>query len=292
MMAFHVFHPFAVFALVTACMATAPDEQPLVKVASLPPVLDECSGLVRLRDDLFIGLNDSGDEAKLYRFVEGRAEADEVTIRTADNRDWEEMAVDSQFVYIADTGNNGNDRDDLCIYRIPRTGLDTAASARAERIGMRYPGRDDLRPSNRHNYDCEAIIAYGDFLYLFSKNRGDLRSDLYRIPAVPGDYEATWLGRIDVGGLITGADWRPAKNGHIELVLVGYSVLSKKKYKPFLMYADSVDLSRYSATTFKRYTYDELLQTETVMFSGPNEVLLTNEGEHGDEGFLYSFRLH
>jgi hypothetical protein len=272
-------------------MATVPTEQPLVKVASLPSVLDECSGLVRLQDDLFIGLNDSGDEARLYRFAEGRTDAEEVRILNADNRDWEEMAADSQFVYIADTGNNGNDRNDLCIYRVPRAGLEAADSARAERIDMRYPGRDDLRPSNRHNYDCEAIIAYGDYLYLFSKNRGDLRSDLYRVPARPGDHEATWLGRIEVGGLITGADWRPAKNGLVEIVLVGYSVLSKKKYKPFLMYADAVDLSRYSSTAFRRYAYDELLQTETVMFNGPDEVLLTNEGEHGDEGFLYSFRL-
>jgi len=282
---------FWVGAWLAACLPIQPGQAPLVRLASLPDALDECSGLIQLPDGRYIGLNDSGDQAVLYRFESGQSKADRIVVSGATNRDWEELATDSTYLYISDTGNNGNTRDDLCVYRVPLAGLEQLDTVLADRIGFAYPGRTSYQHSNRHNYDCEAIIARQGQLYFFSKNRGNGKSDVYRIPASPGQYTGEKIGQIDAGGLVTGADWRPGPEGRIELVLVGYNALSKKLYKPFLLYASSLDLADVDQGAFKRYDLGEFLQTETVVFSGPREVTLTNEGEHGDPAYLYRLDL-
>lgn len=282
---------FWVGAWLAACLPIQPGTAPLVRLASLPDELDECSGLIQLSDGRYIGLNDSGDQAVLYRFESGEAKAEHIVVTGATNRDWEELATDSNYLYISDTGNNGNTRDDLCVYRVPLAGMDHLDTVSAERIGFSYPDRGEIRHSNRHNYDCEAIIVRQGELYFFSKNRGNGKSDVYRIPAEPGQFIGEKIGQIDAGGLVTGADWRPGPTGAIELVLVGYNALSKKLYKPFLLYSPAVNLAAIEQGHFRRYDLGEFLQTESVRFSGGRELMLTNEGEHGDPAYLYRFEL-
>lgn len=277
-------------ALCIACIRPSGSGGPLVKLAALPKALKECSGLIRIDPEHYVGLNDSGDDAVLYRFTRGR-EAERIQVLGASNMDWEELCADSSFLFIADTGNNGNTRDELSIYRVPRTGLDTAQRLTAERIRFTYPGRMSRLPSNRHNYDCEAVIALGEYLFLFSKNRLDQSSDVYRIPAQPGTYQATWIGRIDSRGLITGADWRPAPQGRLALVLIGYQEITKNQYEPFVLYSPSMDIHQPGDWDFLRFDCALSLQTETILFDGDTHVQVTNESEHGDPGFLWSFSL-
>src|SRR5690606_4107319 len=104
----------------------------------LPDALNECSGMVRLDGDIYVGHNDSGDKPRLYLFRLTTGElVRTVEVRGAKHRDWEEMTEDSTYVYVADTGNNGGTRKDLGIYRISKSALRAGDEVTADQIRFR-----------------------------------------------------------------------------------------------------------------------------------------------------------
>ena len=83
--------------------------------------------------------NDSGDEARVFAINRqgdvihpeflpyhgqqprpGRSPWPGHAIELAAHYDWEDIASDADWLYIADTGNNGNARRDLGIYKVPQ----------------------------------------------------------------------------------------------------------------------------------------------------------------------------
>ena len=91
------------------------------------------------------------------------------------------------------------------IYKIAKNDFNSSDSIEAQIIYFNYPEQSDFTPSNDHNFDCEAIISVKNKLYIFSKNRGNAKTDLYRLPKVPGTYDAEYITTFDATGLITGA---------------------------------------------------------------------------------------
>lgn len=256
----------------------------LQKIEILPKALKECSGLVELGDSLFAGINDSGNDAELIVFRTGSNNAEgirRVSVRAASNHDWEEITSDATYLYIGDTGNNSGSRKDLCIYRIARTDVMQKSEIMSEKISFSYPEQKSFTPSNTHNFDCEAMICLGDSLYLFTKNRGNGKSDLYALPKVPGTYSAKHLDRFDAGGLITGAGYREQ-----QLALVGYTT-KEKGYHPFIWRFYPVTGNAFFKAPAKQWLFAGSYQTETILFEDDHTVLVTNEGEHGDEGGIF-----
>ncbi len=269
-----------------ACATKSSPGQEFKIVVPLPAQLDECSGMVALGNGLYAGLNDSGNPAELYVFDLGdQPDTRVVKITGASNYDWEELTVDENYVYISDTGNNSGNRKDLKIYRVNKDELVQKDEVQAEVISFYYPEQQKFEPSNKHNFDCEAMISAGDSLYLFTKNRGNSKTDLYSIPKTPGKYPAKYIDRFDAMGLITGADFRQTPD-HNSLVLIGYTV-EGKGYHPFILYFPSVKGTTFFKGSFQRMTFDGKLQTESISFHDDQIVYITNEEEHGDKGFVY-----
>lgn len=196
----------------------------------LPNAVKETSGLILLNGKL-ITFNDSGGNAILFAVdtVSGQI-VQQFNVSNASNVDWEDIALDEDFVYIGDFGNNSGTRKDLVVYKLSRDDFPQQGHATipSSRIDFYYPDQNDFTRSKNHNFDCEAIIASGDSLYLFSKNRGDGKSKLYRLPKVPGNYAAQLMAEFDVRGLITGADKNPVSG---DVVLTGYT---QGSYMPFV----------------------------------------------------------
>lgn len=185
------------------------------EIAQLDSLLEETSGLAWYAGAWWTH-NDSGDEPRIFRLnSQGRIEH-QVAISNADHVDWESMAHDADYLYIADTGNNFNLRSVLQIYRLAWADL-AADTARAELITVRYADHQGGSPSS-HNFDAEALAVRGEQLWLFSKNRGDLQTKLYAFPKTPGDYRPAPLQILPVDALITGADIHPDSG---ELALTG-----------------------------------------------------------------------
>ncbi|MBK8564801.1 MAG: T9SS type A sorting domain-containing protein [Saprospiraceae bacterium] len=134
------------------------------------------------------------------------------------NTDWEDLAEDETHLYIGDFGNNLGTRTDLRIYKISKNDL-LADTATAEVIEFAFSDQTDFTPANQaHNFDCEAFIALGDSLHLFSKRWLDMKTHHYVLPKTAGTYLAHLRDSLEVGFLTSAADI--AEDG--TLVLLGY----------------------------------------------------------------------
>jgi len=159
------------------------------------PRLLETSALVRspTRSGLFWTLNDSGNPAELFAIDTAGRALGRVSVRGAENRDWEALAVGrcpprgaarpetrpvtgrANCLYIGDIGDNSGVRPRVVIYRVaePDAERDTVVSI-IDSLQVVYP--DGPR-------DAESMVVdlRGD-LWIISKER--LRSPLvYRVPA-------------------------------------------------------------------------------------------------------------
>lgn len=186
----------------------------LQPLARFPSAIDESSALARGGGSLWT-VNDSGDEAILYRLSEAGELQAEVRVEGAENVDWESLAQDRDYLYVADIGNNFNMRGLLTIYRIPWPEAD-AGSVRAQTINLSYSDRERGNPRS-HNFDAEALAVRGDELWLFTKNRGDGNTTLYRFPKRPGRYLAEPRQSLGLASLVTAADIHP-QSGQLLLV--------------------------------------------------------------------------
>ncbi len=261
----------------------------LEQICLLPGILTECSGMVALDANTLVGQNDSGNKPILYLF----SPKDPETVKTVkvlgvENHDWEELATDQDHVYIGDTGNNAGTRKNLMVYKVKKQDLLTKTEVTPEII--RYSYKDQVFPTGKkHNWDCEAFVCIGDSLYLFTKNRGDFRTNVCAVPNTPGKYVAKVLDSFDSQGLVTGADYM-LKGNKGELVLIGYTG-KDKGHLPFVIHFTDFDGTDFFKGKSERWVNDTNLQTETILFHTPDEVWITNEEEHGDEGYVFSLRL-
>ncbi len=172
----------------------------------LPKSIKESSGLIHLDNQLWTH-NDSGDEAKLYQIDKSNGEIlKTVTINNATHNDWEDITYDDTYVYLGDFGNNSGDRRDLKIYKVSRADLSRETSLTAEVINFRYSDQTDFTPNlNKNNFDCEAMVAHEEKLYLFTKNWENLQTRLYELETTAGTYIANYKSSFDTKALVTGA---------------------------------------------------------------------------------------
>tara|TARA_B100000795_G_scaffold192912_1_gene147305 strand:+ start:1914 stop:3053 length:1140 start_codon:yes stop_codon:yes gene_type:complete len=191
----------------------------------LPSVVEETSGLLFL-DGKIITNNDSGDAANLYEIdsLTGNL-LRTININNATNVDWEDLADDETYIYIGDFGNNNGTRTDLKIYRILKTDFKNNTQVSPEIISFSYEDQSNFNSSNSHNFDAEAFVVYEDSILIFTKNRGDLKTNVYKIPKIIGNYTAVKVSSANVAGLITGATY----NGNF--LLCGYD----ENLTPFLV---------------------------------------------------------
>ncbi|KAA3637046.1 MAG: hypothetical protein DWQ02_07280 [Bacteroidetes bacterium] len=268
-----------------------PIEDSLQVMTTFPAEVDESSGLFYASNGIWTH-NDSGGGAELYNV---NTTAPEVLSRriilNAGARDWEEMADDSTYLYIGDFGNNKGKRRDLTIYKLPHHLLQSdTTSITAEKIIFHYPDQERFDAgAYNHNFDCEAMIAVGDSLYLFSKNHENERCRLYSLPNSAGKYEAQLKSEFDTDGLITAADYDPQSG---VLALLGYNVykkVGKWQNKPFVWLIDSIPGNDFFSGNAVRVNLGFEQQTEGICFGEDGQLIISCEGEGNGFGALYSF---
>ena len=178
----------------------------LSKKFKLPNKIKESSGLIKIDGRLWT-INDSGGRAELYQIDEksGRI-VKTVTIKGAYNHDWEALTYDENHVYIGDFGNNKGNRRDLKVYKISRKALKSQKNVRAKIINFRFSDQKNFRSRRqKHDFDCEAMVAYHGKLYLFSKDWVDHKTRLYELSTSAGTHIAKYRDNFNVQGLITDA---------------------------------------------------------------------------------------
>ncbi len=232
--------------------------------AAFGPGVSESSGVV-FTDGKFWTHNDSGNQPNIFSVdTSTGAILQTVFIDNYLNTDWEDITADSNYIYVGDFGNNNGTRTDLKILKIAKADITTShiVHLNAQAISFSYTDQTSFTSSSGHNFDCESVISIKDSLYIFTKDRGDGATRVYKLPKVPGTYPVSPYTGFNVGGLITGADYNPSTR---EIVLIGYL---SSKYGSFLWFLSD-------------YTNDQF-------FSGnKRRVEISNGGEWQTEGVCW-----
>jgi len=242
----------------------------LEKVYDLPEELSETSGII-LYDSLIWTFNDSGDEARIYGLdLTSGTILKTIEITSGKNKDWEDIAQNQEFIYIGDFGNNDGSRKDLRIYMIPKKSITNQKLQQVDALVIDYLYEDqkDFTPATFANqYDCEAMIATHDSLYLFTKDWLNLQTSIYSLPASEGEFVAQHVSDFECEGLVTGADYNFNSR---RIVLCGYSL-----FYPFIIIINNIN----DLKVVNRIEFEEIsgLQIEGITFMNDTRFYITNE---------------
>ncbi|MCE2613253.1 hypothetical protein LVD13_09740 [Flavobacteriaceae bacterium D16] len=262
----------------------------LTPIADLPKKLNENSGMVAVDDGTVWIIEDSGNPDKIFKVdMQGKL-LRELKVKNAKNEDWESLAQDSLGnLYIADIGNNSNERKDLVIYKLPNPDREKGDKIEAERIAFHYPEQKKFPPKRKDfRYNAEALFYQNGFLYIVNKDMtrpfvGEAR--IYRVPDKPGKYKAELMAVIPTCDdsrrcTITGADLSPDGK---TLVLLSYGqIWVFRNFKGNDFTSGTTELIDLGAST----------QLEAVTFLDNTTLILSDEWSGGAGMNLYTFTLN
>lgn len=230
-------------------------------IEELDDDISETSGL-EYYDSKLITHNDSGDEARIYFLDENGKLESENEFEKIDAIDWEDISKDSKYLYLADTGNNKGDRKDLRIYKIALSDINDK-NATFKTLGISYPEQTIFDMKKEDNpFDAEALIAIGESLFVFSKDRKNLKTAVYQFNKDGKNQKAKTVATHDVKGLITGATY----DGKNQIMICGYN----SNLIPFVI---PISYNKGSFNFGKRYELpiQKGAQVEAITFAYTND---------------------
>ncbi len=243
--------------------------QKILKIVPLSRAINETSGL-EIFNNHFLTHNDSGGKAALYAFNEQGEILATYAVIGAKNKDWEDIAMDKEYVYIGDHGNNFASREGLKIYK---TKWDGEAFQTIGKIRIRYKAQKNFTKRGINAFDAEGLTVCGDALLLFSKNREKQTTEVYKISKEPGEYVLSPLKSVAVNALITGADYQEKTK---VLALVGYTFDGRQ----FLYRVQNFDSDKLNFDSLEKVEIPHTnAQIEAVKIMDQENFWLTSEEE-------------
>ena len=260
--------------------------QKIQKVAKLPEIVTESSGLIIYNDSLFITHNDSGDKPILYFFNKKGKLIHQVIVSNAKNIDWEDITKDDQGnIYIADIGNNSNQRKDLVIYKIKGNNLLKNNVISSESIEISYEEQSDFPPKDEQlNFDAEGLGFHNDSLWILTKCRTipfEGNTYIYKVPTKTGKYKLKRKTQLFIG-----------KDGFTKDAVTGLDIYNNKlyvlTYNRILIYSIIKNKLEFENQYFtKPYS-----QKEAVVVKNNKEIYLTDESTKIlGGGYLYKLSI-
>ena len=250
----------------------------------LPKIINETSGL-EIQNEVFITHNDSGGEPILYFFnvngvITNSIKIGEKSFWKIYNYDWEDITADEDYIFIADTGNNFGNRDNLKIIKVKTNDFSVDGI-----IDVTYKDQETFTkfiPRLKHKYDAETLFLIEDKIAILSKDRTNLFTDLYLI-----DKESNLRDKLEskftyeVNSLITGGDY----NEELSLLaLVGYN----SKGNQFLILFEDFSLESLAENKFKKFTVPlEQAQVEAIKIIDNTSFWITSEDEGIGSPYMY-----
>lgn len=275
---------FTLFLFCTACAQPSK----LQILGELPGELREASACEYASGTIWI-TEDHGNKAELYALDKNARQKHTLILSGISNNDWEELSSDPDGnLYIGDFGNNDNKRRDLAIYKIDVKMLGKAETGIASKTTFYYEEQREFPPKKSQRiFDCEAFFAWGDYFYLFSKNRSpnfDGTTILYRIPNQPGNFAAQKISEFRTCAnynrcAVTGADISPD----------GKKVALLTADKVFLFEGFSGD--DFFSGKSREIGLGHFSQKEGIGFASNTELLVTDEKDKKTGGNLYRLDL-
>ena len=254
----------------------------------LPKVINETSGL-EILNEVFITHNDSGGEPSLYFFningeITDSIKLEEKSFWEIYNNDWEDITADEDYIYIADTGNNFGNRDNLNIIKVKKSDFSIDG-----KIEITYKDQEtffSLFPRPKHKYDAEALFLIEDKIAMLSKDRSNLFTDLYLIDKESSSRQVLESKvTYDVNSLITGGDY----NEELRLLaLVSYN----SKGSQYLILFENFSLENLAEKKFRKINIPiERAQIEAIKIIDNSTFWITSEDEGVGSPYMYKVRV-
>ncbi len=251
-------------------------------VAELDDAMRETSGLMLVGNEYWT-INDSGNDPVLYNFDLTSGEViKKLELQGVKNQDWESLANDDINIYVGDFGNNKGGRKNLTIYKSEITQLTNSSITNPQPLNFSYPDQDKYYSGYNHNFDCEALVSYGDSLYLFSKNWLDRKCKLYGLSKTGAEQTANLINEFDSRGTITGASLD--KENQL-LYLLGYNGIGV--YTSFIWVISDWEGSDFFTGNKTRYELMIDRQTEGILVDTDGSLLISAESNRGGHPSLY-----
>jgi len=262
------------------------DTVEIISKIVLPKIINETSGL-EFYNNNFITHNDSGGEPSLYVFNEEGKIVETIGLNKnpdfeIENNDWEDITNDNKYFFVADTGNNFGNRDNLNIIRVS-----IGANLMVDGIiKISYSDQESFFPRPKHKYDAEAIIIIDDKIALFSKDRENLNTDLYLVDKDQnGQQILTSKFNYTVGSLITGGDYNKENS---LLALVSYN----SKGEQYMILFENFELNNLENNNFTKYKIPiERAQIEAIKIIDHETFWITSEDEGVGSPFMYKIQV-
>ncbi|GGF12016.1 SdiA-regulated domain-containing protein [Flavobacterium limi] len=257
---------------------------------SLPKKLKEVSGITYFPEtNMIYTLEDSGNKNEIYAInSEGKLEKN-IAITNAVNTDWEDITKDKEGnIYIGDFGNNDNERQDLCIYKVAKDELNKENALSEYKVFFSYPEQTEFPPKKKELfYDVESFFEQDGYFYLFTKNRSkgfDGTAFIYKIKNASGTQKAVRIGEFKTC----------ANYNHCVLTS---ATISPDGKKVVLLSHDKIVLFKdFSGDLFHKGTQTEISlnhfsQKEAIVFKDNNTLLIADEKTNKVGGNVYEFKL-
>lgn len=244
------------------------------KIGTFQDTINECSGFFYEQQQLFV-INDGGGGAVLHQTnPTNLAFVQTIALPEVSNFDWEAITTTETEIIIGDFGNNFGNRRDLKLLHFDKSNFTFQKS-----IPFSYPDQTDFTPSNTHNFDCEALIIKDNQYHLFTKNRGNTRTNLYTAPL--GDNLFILQDSLEVPGLITDAYY--LESSAIFLLLNNQKVADI--FQSFISIVQLKEDNRLAIITNLPLNLNE--QLEAITLKEDNVFFIGSEKERLVEGNLY-----
>jgi hypothetical protein len=180
--------------------------------AGLEDDLSEASGIALKNDTLWM-INDGGNPSQLFLYNITGNFLGKVNLPDLMNRDWEAIQWQGDSVlWIADIGNNANNRRDLKFYKI--WNLKTANGQwtyQKDSLVFAYQNQSLYPPVQRDlHFDCESFVIKEDSILLFTKNRSNPYNGMvymHYLPAQSGNYNTALVDSLFTGNGPKEIDW-------------------------------------------------------------------------------------
>lgn len=274
---------------IVATHASCQNHGKLTVIADMPSNLKENSGIQSFTENALWVIEDNGNKDVIYKINLKGEITDQFKVKNGKNDDWEDLAKDVHGnLYIGDFGNNGNDKKELTIYKLPNPEKEKGDKIDAEQIEFSYPEQKKFPPKkDQLLYDAEAFFHWNKFLYIITKNRTrpyNGKALIYKVPDTKGKYKAELIGEFTAGKdkdacSITSADISPDGK---KIVLLSYG---------YLYIFTDFELDNFYNGKKQRIDLGVRTQLEAVCFKNDSTLLISDEKSGSEGGNLYRLNL-
>lgn len=150
------------------------DNTPIV--TSLTEVINEVSGITdsKANTGKFWAQEDSGNPPQLFLIQHDGKVVKKITLMGITNRDWEDLALIKDTIYLAETGDNHQLYNEYAIHLFaePKQEMDTVKNIKT--VKFRYPDG---------SHDAEALLVDPSTKDIFIITKRDVPSRIYKISA-------------------------------------------------------------------------------------------------------------